>query len=35
MMTWLFCWHRRVIYDRVNGRAVWRCWRCGKVKERE
>jgi hypothetical protein len=37
MIAWLFgyCRHRSVIYDRVQGRAVWRCWHCGMVKERE
>ena len=36
MIAWLFgCWHRGdVYYDRVQGRAVWRCARCLAVKER-
>ena len=35
MIAWLFgCWHREVYYDRVQGRAVWRCARCLAVKER-
>jgi hypothetical protein len=31
---WLTCRHREVIYDRVNGVKVWRCWACHQVRER-
>jgi hypothetical protein len=36
LIAWLFgCRHRRVVYDRVNGVACWRCWHCHQVKERQ
>lgn len=28
------CRHRDVMFDRVNGRAVWRCVYCSRVRER-
>lgn len=36
LIHWLFsgCRHRHVLFDRVQGHAVWRCADCLLVKER-
>ena len=34
LWAWFGCRHRRVLFDRVAGRAVWRCADCLLVRER-
>lgn len=31
--AWFGCRHRDPMFDRVKGRAVWRCASCGAVRE--